>query len=187
MRVANIYATIMSLIDSIILIIVVVGLVLGYIKGLVKQLSTICGIVLGVVACHLWGDWATRVLVEIVPESATWPAPEYTTGIIANIILFLIIFLGIKIIGAMFKSALEKLHLGLLDKMAGALFCTFKYLLVVSIVLNVAYVIAPDNTILSRNAGNKPLQLTMDLAPSLLGVGTLPELIDDLNKSLKEN
>lgn len=175
----------MGLIDIIILIIVVAGLVLGYAKGFVRQLTTICGIVLGIIACHLWGSWATRVLVEIVPESAGWPSPEYTTAIIANIILFLIIFLGIKLVGAMFKSVLTKLHLGVIDSLAGALFCVFKYLLVASIVLNIAYVIIPGNWL--NTSGSLPQRITMNLAPALLGVDTLPQMLADLNSTLEEN
>lgn len=175
----------MGLIDIIILIIAVAGLVLGYTKGFIGQLSTICGIVLGIISCHLWGDWATRVLVEIVPEAAGWPSPEYTTAIVANIVLFLIVYLGIKVVGAMFKSALSKLHLGAIDSLAGAIFCAFKYLLVASIVLNVAYVAIPGSWIDTR--GSLPQRITMNLAPALLGVETLPRILEDLNQTLEDN
>ena len=107
----------MGLIDIIILIVAILGLILGYMKGFVGQLSTICGIVLGIIVCNMFGDWATSILVEIVPESAGWPMPEYTTSAIANIVLFLIVFLSIKLVGMMFKSVLKTLHLNLLDRL----------------------------------------------------------------------
>lgn len=178
-----------DLIDIIILILVAAGLVLGYMKGLVGQVATICGIALGIIACHLWGDWATQVLVEIVPETASWPEPEYTTGITANIVLFLLVFLGIKIVGAMFRSVMAKLHLGLIDRMGGALFCVFKYLLILSMVLNVWYMFSPDSAMFTKRHGmdNVPFDVTMKLAPSLLGVSTLPRIVDDLAPGINEN
>ena len=175
----------MGLLDIIILIIAVAGLVLGYTKGFVRQISTICGLALGIIACHLWGDWATRVLVEIVPESASWPSPEYTTAIVSNIILFLFIFLGIKLAGSMFKSVLTKLHLGVIDSLAGSLLCVFKYLLVTSIILNIAYVIVPGNRL--STSASLPQRITMNIAPALLGVDTLPHMLNNLNSSLEEN
>ena len=113
LRVAIFYYK-MGLIDIIILIVAILGLILGYMKGFVGQLSTICGIVLGIIVCNMFGDWATSILVEIVPESAGWPMPEYTTSAIANIVLFLIVFLSIKLVGMMFKSVLKTLQLTIL-------------------------------------------------------------------------
>lgn len=178
----------MGIIDIVILVIIIAGFIIGYTSGIIKQITSICAIVVGIIACHLFGDWATGVLVEIVPETANWPAPEYTTCAIANIILFLIIFLGIKVVGAMFKSAVTKLHLGLFDRLAGGLFSVFKYLLIASIVLNVAFVIVPGCSMFTRShsSGNILSRITMNLAPALLGVDNLPQLLNDLNDSLEE-
>ena len=85
----------------------------------------------------------------------------------------------------MFKSVLTKLHLGVIDSLAGALFCVFKYLLVASIVLNIAYVIIPGNWL--NTSGSLPQRITMNLAPALLGVDTLPQMLADLNSTLEEN
>lgn len=178
----------MDIIDGIILIITVVGLVWGYLKGLIGQVTTICGIVLGITACHLWGNWCTSVLIEIIPESANWPEPKYTTSAIANIVLFLFMYLSTKVIGAMCQSIVTKLHIGIIDRLAGALFCVFKYMLIVSIILNVWYMLSPDNTLFTKRhaLNNIPFQITMNIAPALLGVNSLPQILDDLNKSFEE-
>lgn len=176
----------MGLIDIVILIIAILGLILGYTKGFVGQLSTICGIVAGIVVCNMFGDWATRILVEIVPESASWPMPEYTTSAIANIVLFLIVFLSIKLVGMMCRSVLKTLHLNLLDRLAGSLLCAFKYLLVVSIVLNVAFVFFPSAASLA-NSSNALTRWTMSLTPTVLGARSLPQIFDGLGDVLELN
>lgn len=175
----------MGLIDIIILILIVAGLLIGYSKGLIGQLSTICGIVLGIIVCHIYGDWATNILTTIIPESATWPMPEYTPAIIANIVLFLLVLLTIKLMGSMCKSVINKLHIGILDNLAGAVFCVFKYLLLLSIVINVAYVIAPGAWL--NTSGSVVQRITVNLAPALLGVDSLPRLLEDINDSLEKN
>ena len=185
LRVAIFYYK-MGLIDIIILIVAILGLILGYMKGFVGQLSTICGIVLGIIVCNMFGDWATSILVEIVPESAGWPMPEYTTSAIANIVLFLIVFLSIKLVGMMFKSVLKTLHLNLFDRLAGSLFCAFKYLLVVSIVLNIAFVFFPSAASFA-NSGNALTRWTMNLTPTLLGANSLPQMFDDLSDAMSNN
>ncbi len=176
----------MEIIDWIILLIVVAGLVLGYIKGLVSQISTLCGLILGLIACNLWGDWATEVLLKVVPEASSWPAPEYTTSAIACIVLFLIVFLGIKVVGAMFKSAVHSMHLGIVDRALGSFFCVFKYMLLLSIVLNVWYLFDSENEMFGKRHAldNVPFELTMQLAPSLFGVdGSLKSVLErDLGK-----
>ena len=129
----------MSFIDIMIILLVVLGIIIGWMKGFVSQISSICGIVLGLVACNLFGGWATDVLKLLIPESCNWPAADVTVSATAHIVLFVVVFLSVLLAGTLIKSIVNSLHLGVIDKVGGAAFCSFKYLLYLSILLNLWY------------------------------------------------
>ena len=166
----------MSFIDIMIVMLVLLGIIIGWIKGFVKQISSICGIALGLVACNLFGGWATDILKLILPESANWPAAGVTVSATAHIVLFVLVFLGVLLIGTLIKSLVKSMQLGVVDKAGGALFCSFKYLLCFSIVLNLWYLISPhSDTFATRHAmNNKPFEVVLDMAPFTLGSDKLP-------------
>ena len=63
--------------------------------------------------------------------------PEYVNHKIAYLVTFLIILFSCKFITRLMQRFARMLHLGLPDKWAGVLFCGFKYILVISAVLNI--------------------------------------------------
>lgn len=166
----------MSYIDITILVLVVLGIIIGWMKGLVSQVSSICGIVLGLIACNLFGSWATDVLKLIIPEAAKWPAASVTVSATAHIVLFVVVFLSVLLAGTLIRSIVTSLHLGIIDKVGGAAFCSFKYLLYLSIVLNLWYIVKPqsDTFATTHSMNNKPFELVMDMAPFTLGAEKLP-------------
>lgn len=166
----------MSFIDIMILLLVVLGIIVGCIKGLVSQISSICGIVLGLIVCNLFGGWATDVLKLLLPESANWPAGNVTVSVTAHIVLFVLVFLSVLLAGTLIKSIVNSLHLGAIDKVGGAVFCSFKYLLIFSMLLNLWYIISPhSDTFTTHHAmNNKPFEVVIDMAPFVLGAEKLP-------------
>ena len=166
----------MSFVDITILLIVVAGAIIGYIKGFVRQISSICGIVLGLIACNMFGGWATDVLRLLVPESAGWPAADVTVKATAHISLFVVVFLSVLLAGTIIRSVFSSLHLGIIDNVCGSVLCVFKYLLCLSIVLNLWYLISPDgDTFKTRHAmNNKPFEVVLDMAPFTFGVDKMP-------------
>lgn len=166
----------MSFIDIMIILLVVLGIIIGWMKGFVSQISSICGIVLGLVACNLFGGWATDVLKLLIPESCNWPAADVTVSATAHIVLFVVVFLSVLLAGTLIKSIVNSLHLGVIDKVGGAAFCSFKYLLYLSILLNLWYLISPhSDTFTTPHAmNNKPFEVVIDMAPFTLGAEKLP-------------
>ena len=177
----------MSFIDIIILLIVIAGAIIGYLKGFVKQISSICGIILGLVACNLFGDWATDVLQLIIPESAHWPAAAVTVKATAHIALFIVIYLSTLLVGTLLRSMFTSLHIGAVDKACGSLLCIFKYLLCFSMLLNLWYIIHPaSDTFTTRHAmNNRPFEAVLDMAPFTFGLDKMPS--STLTKSTPDN
>ena len=94
----------MSFIDIMIILLVVLGIIIGWMKGFVSQISSICGIVLGLVACNLFGGWATDVLKLLIPESCNWPAADVTVSATAHIVLFVVVFLSVLLAGTLISQ-----------------------------------------------------------------------------------
>ena len=157
----------MSFIDIIILLIVIAGAIIGYLKGFVKQISSICGIILGLVACNLFGDWATDVLQLIIPESAHWPAAAVTVKATAHIALFIVIYLSTLLVGTLLRSMFTSLCFSML--------------------LNLWYIIHPaSDTFTTRHAmNNRPFEAVLDMAPFTFGLDKMPS--STLTKSAPDN
>lgn len=166
----------MYFIDIVILLLVIAGAVIGYMKGILSQISSIIGVVLGLIVCNILGGVATDVFMAVVPESAKWPAASVTAGAMAHIVLFILVFLSVMLASNAIRSTFKHLSLGGIDKVGGAALCVFKYLIGLSILLNMWHFIAPkSDTFTTRHAmNNVPFEVVLDIAPFTLGMDEMP-------------
>lgn len=115
--------------DIAIFIIVVVTLIKGYSSGFVVQLASISGIVLGAIFS---GKLSAIVVPAIIQYLGVSP---HVIGSLSYVIAFIIIFLGFFLLGKLLTSFLKAIQLNFLNRLAGAIFCTGKWLLLLGIVL----------------------------------------------------
>ena len=166
----------MTFIDSILVLILLGALVIGWRKGLLKQLASIVSWVVGIVVCLFCGDAVADLFLAINPDAAQWPMPSITVKTVALSILFLTVTLTLRVIVYLSRKAVKAARLGWLDRMAGAALFAFKYLFVLSILLNLLFAFNPDaDTFATRHLfNNKPYEFTLDLMPRVLGAETMP-------------
>lgn len=166
----------MTFVDTIILLIVLGGLAIGYYKGLTRQLASLVSWAAAIVICYVLGDWARDTLLALNPEAANWPMPSVTVKAVAVSFLFLLVILVIRVVSRLLRLFMKTIHLGFLDKWGGAALFVFKYLFILSIVLNLLLAFAPgSSTFHTRHMlGNVPYEFTLDLMPRVLGNDTLP-------------
>lgn len=128
----------MTLLDIIILGIIVVFVIAGAKRGLVWELFTLAGIGLG-----LWIPYTFRAPIADFISRYTDPGQ---TRIVVTVVAFLVIFSLIYIIfshiGYFLHKLLEKILLGWLDRLLGALLGLAKGMLLVGLVL-VAIFLSP--------------------------------------------
>lgn len=120
----------MNWFDFLILIIILVTLLRGAISGLVMQLASLAGVVLGAIFAGQLSDYLAPRIIEFVGGS------PHIIGVLSYIVAFLLIFLGMFLIGKAIQSALEALKMNALNRMAGAVFCSLKWMILSSIILN---------------------------------------------------
>ncbi|MBP3537854.1 MAG: CvpA family protein [Muribaculaceae bacterium] len=156
----------MTAIDLILLFITVVALFTGAMKGFVHQLGTIAGVVLGILACRIFGDDVAAWFIGRGSEHAD------ALRVLAYICLFVVVFLSATLLGRLLGAILSAVKLRFIDRIGGALFRAALWLLVTSMLINVYLCIIPEDA--SRfNVPSKPWRgWVADFAPKVLGYFT---------------
>lgn len=166
----------MTFVDTITVLLFAASVVIGYMRGLVRQATSLLGYILGIIACNMFGDTATDILLTVMPSAAEWPLASVTTHAVAVIVLFLLISLSVRVAGMFLRSIIGMLHLGIVDNIGGSALCLFKYFFIFSILLNLWLMVNPtsDTFTTEHILGNRPFVETINLAPRVLGAETLP-------------
>ena len=166
----------MTFVDTITVLLFMASVVIGYMRGLVRQATSLLGYILGIIACNMFGDTATDILLTVMPSAAEWPLASVTTHAVAVIVLFLLISLSVRVAGMFLRSIIGMLHLGIVDNIGGSALCLFKYFFIFSILLNLWLMVNPtsDTFTTEHILGNRPFVETINLAPRVLGAETLP-------------
>lgn len=134
----------MEVIDIIILILIGIGVIQGLMKGSMKELASVVGFVAGLLLA--------RALFGTVAEQL---APALGTSItIAQILSFILIWvavpIGCSLVASVLTKALEVVHLGWLNRLAGAMLGAVKMMLLVGIGIYVLEYIDPKSEMVSK-------------------------------------
>lgn len=166
--------------DILLIIIIALGIFFGYRRGFMAQIGSLLGLILGIVCCNLFASRLAATFTETTDD-----APHLLLNhVMAYIIVFAIAYIGGRLIGSLFSRAIKALHLGIINKIAGAIYMPVEYIFVLSILLN-AWVAAFPNTGLRDNiTGIK--EFSLNLAPDVLGSPTVSDVFDKVQAELKE-
>ena len=162
----------MAIIDIAMIVVCILGIALGLYKGLMAQIGSVAGILLGIIACRIWGDDATRFVASIMPDlSASGEAAAYANNVIANVFLFLGVYLLAMLVAKLLHNIISNLSLGWINCLLGGVFGAVKWLVIMSVVLNLWEALLPDHSIVSTSQlmGGIAAKTVLNLAPALFG------------------
>ena len=164
----------MALIDILILTLIVVGAVIGYCKGLATGIGSLAGLIIGILACRMFGGVVTEAIMSMYESTEV-----YVATIIAYICVFLVFFFGIKLVAWLLKESLKSLNLGGFDRLSGAVFGALEWLLLLSVVLNGLYALAPDLSLFhtSHMLDGRIFDFVMNFGPWAWGVDIIPNSV----------
>lgn len=115
--------------DIVILVFLLIGFLWGWSKGFFAQLFSLVGAIIGfLVACSLYGTLGDM----LAPQIGTTPTLGH---IIAFFLIWILVPVFCTYLGKFLSGLMEKIKLGWLNSLMGALFSLFKILLFMSIVL----------------------------------------------------
>lgn len=166
--------------DILCVIIILIGAFFGYRRGFMGQVGSVIGLILGIICCNLFAHSLAQTFTETTDEAATvmW------NNVMAYFIVFAIAYIGGRLIGSLFTRAIKAMHLGIVNRIGGAVFMPLEYLLVLSIILNAWIGVFPQTQLRSNITGVKEMML--NLAPKVLGSPTVNDIFDKVKDSLKK-
>ncbi|MCD8387512.1 MAG: CvpA family protein [Bacteroidales bacterium] len=159
--------------DTILLIIAIVAALLGFRSGIVRQLGSLAGIVIGIVGCRIFGPQVEQWLTSV----ASGQNPAVIT-ILAYALLFLALYFATVAVAFGIRQIVHSACLGIVDRLAGAVFKAALWLFVTSLLLNVWLAFAPSHSPTGRLA-----HAAVEFAPAVLGSETAQQLWHDLNQA----
>ena len=163
------------------LIIALVGFFYGYRRGFFAQAGSVAGIILGIVICNIFAGRVTDHFVN--------PDDSIATVLLTTVMVYVLMFVACYIFGRLCGSALgniaKAVRLSCLDKIAGAVFTTFEYALVFSLILNAWIGAFPNTELRSDYSGVK--RFVLNLAPTVLGSKTVSEIFTEAENGGSES
>ena len=134
----------MEIIDWIIIGAFVVGAILGFSKGALRQIATLIGLVAGLLLARaLYAAVGERMAVELG-----------TSATMAQIIAFFLIWLLVPIVllwvASLLSRVMEIVHLGFVNRLAGAAVGLVKYAILVSMVIHFVEFIDTKNELIQK-------------------------------------
>ena len=134
----------MNWLDAVILIIIIAAALRGAISGLIMQLASLAGVILGAIFA---GQLSNYIAPRIIQHLNTSPS---VTGVLSYLVAFLLIFIGMFFIGKAIESAVKALKMNPLNRIGGAGFCILKWILVISIILNLVVELDQKQSIVKK-------------------------------------
>ena len=141
----------MSFLDIVLGVILVVGLFKGIKNGLFVELASLISLILGIYIAIKFSFLARVMLSEFVHWN-----PK-TIQIVAFIITFLLVVIGISIMAKVLTSVADFAQLGVINKLGGGFFRLLKTILIVSIFLNLFEKINFNNTFAKKETLDKSI------------------------------
>lgn len=118
----------MNTIDIIIAVLLIIGFVRGIFKGLFVEVASLLSLVLGIyIATHF-----SYYVGSYLSDWVTWD--ERYIKLASFAITFLLVVLGIALLGKLFTKVADAAALGMLNKVLGGAFGALKYALIISVV-----------------------------------------------------
>ena len=119
----------MNWLDVLLVLPLLFGLIRGLMRGLISEIIAIVVVILGVLGARFgapaFSGWLLRQFA--------WP--QGVCDVVAYILLFLAIAIVLAIVAKLLNKFMKAIHLGWANRLAGGLFGTAKYALIVLVVV----------------------------------------------------
>ena len=171
----------MNWIDIIIIILLVFGLARGFINGFIKELASLLALILGIWGAIKFSSFTAERLYDFFDMTGQY------VGIIAFLITFVLIVIGVHFVGLVVDKFIEKISLGFLNSLLGLIFGVFKSALILSVIFTVLNAIDAKHKFLPRKQieDSRLYSPIADIAPAIfpvIGEGGFDKSFDRLKK-----
>jgi membrane protein required for colicin V production len=135
----------MNWFDLVVVILILVTLGKGFFSGLVMQIASLAGLVLGAVFA---GQLSALIAPKLIQVTDVAP---HIIGPLSYIVAFAAILVGLFFAGKLIESFVNALQLSFLNRLAGAVFCCTKWIVLFSILLNLLAEFDQNKTLIKED------------------------------------
>lgn len=143
-------------------VIALYAVITGFMKGLLSQIGQIAGLIIGVLASRAL---TPGLLLMLSADADTEPASMFTT-VLCYILVYLAAYFSVVLVARLLKLVVKVVCLGIIDRLAGAVFKLLKWLLVMSLAYNLLVTAYPASAP-GKTAGFVE-RTVYDFAPAVL-------------------
>lgn len=151
----------MSAFTIFIIILVVVSGFLGWRSGLLRQVGRLVGIIAGIAACRFYG----ATLVDYFCGEGASVSDTVLCTVLCYVLLFVVVYLAALLLARLLRGMLEAVHIGVLNRLAGAVFNIMEWMLLLSLFLNLWVSLVPSTSL----AADPMFDRVLWFGPFLLG------------------
>ncbi|MDE6338630.1 MAG: CvpA family protein [Muribaculaceae bacterium] len=165
------------------IIVIIMGLMKGYRKGFFRQIHLLIGFCFGVVCARLFSAPVEDALQDMIPSLGSKAECEYVCSSISRGLVFLFVYEIFSVCTSFLKLLFRSFSSGVLDSLAGMVFTTVRYLLILSIILNWVLCVRPRGDLLryAKSDDGNIAEEVMLISPAILG----GESVEDLAHTLQ--
>ena len=138
------------------------AVITGFMKGLLSQIGQIAGLVIGVLAARA----LTPSLITMLRGDAGVDTTSMIVTVLCYILVYLAAYFSVVLVARFLRLVVRVACLGALDRIGGALFKLLKWMLIMSLVYNLAMAVCPSQ--LPPPSDNFFIKTLSGLAPALL-------------------
>ena len=169
----------MNYLDIILGILLLWGLVRGLMKGLFVSLASLIALIAGIyIAVHF-----SHIVGDYLKQYVDWQ--ENAIKLSAFAITFILVVIGISLLGRILTKIADYAALGILNKLLGAVFGLLKFAFIASVILMFVDVINDKITFIDKETKDESLlyEPVRKLAPKIL-----PSILKEVpSNSMEEN
>ncbi|MGB8357099.1 MAG: CvpA family protein [Bacteroidales bacterium] len=175
----------MNWIDFVIIALLAFGLIQGFIDGVIIEIAKLAALILGIWGAIHFSGWTADKLSGWFDMQTTW------TGVAAFAITFVVIVVGINLLGRLLDTIISSVSLGFLVKLLGAVFGVIKTALILSVVfvflntINERRHFLPSKTIETSYLYNPIADIIPSIFPMIEGGNLLDSFNHHKNKPQK--
>lgn len=172
----------MNWVDFLILLFVVAGMVRGFSKGIIFELSGLLGLIIAIYVSR----YHSTPFAEFIHDFFN-VGKEYCPAL-GMVMAFIVSMIVVKGLAMLAVKLIKAISLGWLNSLLGALISTLKYVLAISIVMNVLGPINSKLNILDKHHAEDSVLCSsvMGFAPAILPLLNLNELFN-IPKSIEDS
>lgn len=131
--------------DLVVVAVVLISLAKGFFSGLVMQVASLAGIILGAIFAGKLSEYIAPRLIQYTDVS------PHIIGPLSYILAFAAILVALFFLGRLLHSFVNAIQMGALNRLAGALFCAAKWIVICSILLNLLVEFDQDKHIIKED------------------------------------